>query len=253
MYRRIVLMASLAISLAPTVGWGAEPAKVPDQSSPYVRSEDGPGFVSLFDGKSLKGWKAADMSWWSVEDGAITGKITKEKPCRKNQYLFSDVGKMNDFELKLAHRVISPHKVNSGFQYRSEHYQGDDCKGYQIDNNLPDMIRLYDEFGRHTLAERGQRTIFDVQGKKSTTDIPDAKGKPWYDLTKWHEYHLICRGPMITLFVNGRLLGEVTDNDPKNQDLSGLLALQLHSGPPMTVQFKDIRWKPLDAEEKKHP
>jgi len=49
-------------------------------------SNDEPGFLSLFDGKSLKGWKAADMSWWSVEEGAITAKITAEKPCSKNPF-----------------------------------------------------------------------------------------------------------------------------------------------------------------------
>ncbi len=219
-------------------------------AEPSVRSNDAAGFVSLFDGKTLKGWKAADMSWWSIEDGAISGKITKEKPCRKNQYLFSEVGEMKDFELKLVHRIISSHNVNCGFQYRSEHYKDADCKGYQIDNNLPNMIRLYDEFGRHTLAHRGQRTVFDQTGEKITTDIPAAKGEPWFKLTEWHEYHLICQGPKITLLVNGRLVGEVLDNDPKNQDLAGLFALQLHSGPPMTVQFKDIRYKPLKSGEK---
>lgn len=108
------------------------------------------------------------------------------------------------------------------------------------------LIRLYDEFGRHTVADRGERTDFDENGKKTTTEIREAKGEPWFDLTQWHEYHLICRGPKLTLYVNGRLVGEVIDNDPKNRDFSGLLALQLHSGPPMTVQFKDIRWKRLD-------
>ncbi len=225
-----------------TIVYAAEPLS-------NIRSQDGPGFVPLFDGKTLQGWKAADMSWWSVEEGAITGKITKEKPCKDNQYLFSEVGEMKDFELKLVHRIRSPHRVNCGFQYRSEHYQGDDCKGYQIDNNLPNMIRLYDEFGRHTLAHRGQRTVFDSSGKKTTTEIPEAQGEPWFELTEWHEYHLICRGPKLTLLVNGRLVGEVIDNDPENHDLAGLFALQLHSGPPMTVQFKDIRWNPLEPEE----
>ncbi len=253
MYNKIrsattVLVANL-LSVGITIACGAEPTESLKKAIPYVRSADGPGFVSLFDGKTLKGWQAADMSWWSVEDGAITAKSTEEKPCRKNQYLFCQVGEMKDFELKLAHRIISPHKVNCGFQYRSEHYQGDDCRGYQIDNNLPNLIRLYDEFGRHTLAHRGQRTVFDKSGKRTTTEIPEAKGEPWFDLTQWHEYHLICRGPKLTLLVNGRLVGEVIDNDPKNQDLLGLLALQLHSGPPMVVQFKDIRWNPLDPDE----
>ena len=245
MHSRPPLIAIIIAALVTTTV-AAEPAQSPNKPAPYVRSEDAPGFVPLFDGKTLDGWKAADMSWWSVEDGAITARITKEKPCDKNQYLFSEVGEMGDFELKLAHRILSPNIVNCGFQYRSEHYQDADCKGYQIDNNLPNMIRLYDEFGRHTLAHRGERTVFDENGKKTTTEIPEAKGEPWFDLTQWHEYHLICRGPKITLYVNGRLVGEVIDNDPKERDLSGLLALQLHSGPPMTVQFKDIRWKRLD-------
>jgi len=253
MHHRLPFIATTIVALltaiGTTVACGAEPTTSPKKTVPYVRSEDGSEFISLFDGKTLDGWKAADMSWWSVEDGAITAKITEEKPCRKNQYLFSEVGEMKDFELKLAHRILSPHNVNCGFQYRSEHYKDADCKGYQIDNNLPNMIRLYDEFGRHTLAHRGQRTVFDENGKKTTTEIPEAKGEPWFDLTQWHEYHLICRGPKLTLLVNGRLVGEVIDNDPENHDLSGLLALQLHSGPPMTVQFKDIRWNPLHSDE----
>jgi hypothetical protein len=247
-------IAAVLTAVGTTIACGAEPTQSPKKTIPYVCSEDSPEFISLFDGKTLDGWKAADMNWWSVEDGAITAKITKEKPCRKNQYLFSEVGEMKDFELKLAHRILSPHGVNCGFQYRSAHYKDDDCKGYQIDNNLPDMIRLYDEFGRHTLAHRGQRAIFDENGTKTTTKILEAKGEPWFDLTQWHEYHLICRGPKLTLLVNGRLVAEVIDNDPENHDLSGLLALQLHSGPPMTVQFKDIRWNPLDlGEEVKLP
>jgi hypothetical protein len=60
---------------------------------------------------------------------------------------------------------------------------------------------------------------------------------------------LICKGTHLTLKVNGRVIAEVIDDDPKNHDLAGLLAMQLHSGPPMTVQFKDIRYKPLKAIE----
>ncbi len=238
-------MAALAL--------GDDTSKPPAADTNYTPSADAPGFVPLFDGQTLSGWTAADMSWWSVEDGAITAKITVEKPCDDNQYLFCDVGSMGDFELKLAHRIHSSHDVNCGFQFRSEHYEGDDCKGYQVDNNLPDMIRLYDEFGRHTLALRGEHTVFHADGTKTTTAIPEAQGEPWFDLTQWHEYHLICRGPRLTLRVNGRLLAEVIDEDVAQRDLAGLLALQLHSGPPMTVQFKDIRWKRLTSSDSEAP
>lgn len=239
-------VAAMLMTLHAGICWG----ETPDEGSrSETRSKDEAGFVELFDGKTLEGWKTADPSWWTVEDGAITGTVTEEKPCRKNQYLFSTVGEMKDFELKLVHRITSKQNINCGFQFRSEHYKDADCKGYQIDNNLPNMIRIYDEFGRHTLAHRGERTVFDESGTRNVTAIPEAKGEPWFDLTEWHEYHLICRGSKITLKVNGRLLGEVIDNDPNHQDLAGLLAMQLHSGPPMKVQFKDIRWKPLEAKE----
>jgi len=218
-----------------------------DSAAARVRSEDPPGFVSLFDGKTLQGWTAADSSWWSVEDGAITAKITEQKPCKKNQYLFCQVGVMKDFELKLVHRIVAKGSVNCGFQFRSEHYQGDNCKGYQVDNNTdtPWLVRLYDEFGRDTLALRGERAVFDAAGQRTTTAIAQAQGPPSFDLRQWHEYHLICRGPRLTLRVNGQLVAEVVDNDPKQRDLSGLFALQLHSGPVMTVQFRDIRFKRL--------
>ena len=212
-----------------------------------ARQKSNDGFVSLFDGKSLDGWYAADMSWWSVKDGAITAQITEEKPCDDNQYLFCEYGAMTDFELKLKHRLVSEHNVNGGFQFRSEHYKGDDCKGYQVDNNTETdwLVRLYDEFGRHTLAWRGEHTVFDENGTATTTKIRQATGKAHFKLSEWHEYHLICRGATLTLYVNGKLVAEVVDNDPSNFDASGLLALQLHSGKPMLVQFKDIWFKAL--------
>jgi hypothetical protein len=205
------------------------------------------GYISLFDGETLNGWRAADMSWWSVENGAITARITEEKPCEENQYLFSEFGAMSDFELKLKHRLVSKHNVNGGFQFRSEHFEGDDCKGYQVDNNTKTdwLVRLYDEFGRHTLAWRGERTVFDENGVATTTKIPGVKKRAHFKLGKWHEYHLICKFNVITLYVNGKLVAEVEDDDPANFDPTGLLALQLHSGKPMLVQFKDIWLKEL--------
>jgi len=215
------------------------------------RAED-PPFTKIFNGTSLDGWHAADPSVWTVEDGAITAISSEEKPAIRNHYLVYDREPLGDFELKLRHRILSDHNVNGGFQFRSEMFDGDipdDCRGYQVDNNTKTdwLVRLYDEFGRHTLAWRGERTVFDDKGKPETTLIDEAKGDPWFDLGVWHEYHLTCIGPKITLRVDGRLAAEVIDNDPNQQDFSGVLALQLHSGPEMKVQFKDIRVKRLDA------
>ncbi|MFV2067907.1 MAG: DUF1080 domain-containing protein [Pirellulales bacterium] len=252
MYFKRIRTNAVAVAVVTVVASQLLVAAEPDTAASPVRTQDGPGFVSLFDGKTLQGWTAADGSWWSVEEGAITAKITEKKPCKKNQYLFCQVGVMKDFELKLVHRIVADTGVNCGFQFRSEHYEGDDCKGYQVDNNTetPWLVRLYDEFGRHTLAWRGERAVFDVKGQRTTTEIVEATGPPHFDLRQWHEYHLICRGARLTLRVNGRLVAEVIDNDPNQRDLSGLFALQLHSGPVMTVQFRDIRYRrmPRDGE-----
>ncbi len=211
------------------------------------------GFENVFDGATLNGWVAADMSFWSVEDGAITAKITEAHPTARNHYLVWQGGKLGDFELKLRHRIISEHEVNGGFQFRSEMFDGDvpdDCRGYQVDNNTktPWLVRLYDEFGRHTLAWRGERAVFDEAGKQIVTPIDGATGEAHFKLEDWHEYHLKCVGSMISLSVDGKLVAEVVDNDPSQRDLEGILALQLHSGPPMTVQFRDVRVKRLRSD-----
>jgi hypothetical protein len=205
----------------------------------------GAEFKKLFDGKTLNGWKAAEMSYWSVEDGAVTGKITEAHPLKENLYLIWQGGELTDFELKLKSRVFGSKDINNGFQFRSKELPNHDVAGYQVDNNLNTewLVRLYDEHGRHDLARRGQRTVFDERGKATNTGISDAKGAPWFKLEEWHEYHLICEGPRLTLKVDGRLAAEVIDNDPSQRDSSGILGLQLHTGPPTTAQFKDIQLK----------
>jgi hypothetical protein len=206
------------------------------------------GFKPIFDGKSLDGWQAADKSYWSVEEGAITAKITNEHPCNINQYLIWKGAELGDFELKLKFRMQSDADVNGGFQFRSKELPDHDVAGYQVDNDTRGgwLVRLYDEHGRHQLALRGQRADISADGKITHTEIKDATGEPGFKLSEFHEYRLVCVGPRLTLYVNNKLMAEVIDNDPTQQDFKGILALQLHSGPPMTVQFKDIRLKKLD-------
>lgn len=239
---RLALRTGVAL-LAPLLVVGAA------ITSPHRALAEEKGFQSLFDGKTLDGWKAADMSYWSVEDGAITGKITPEHPLAENLYLIWQGGELADFELKLKSRVFGSKGINNGFQFRSKELPNHDVAGYQVDNNLDTdwLVRLYDEHGRHDLALRGQRTVFDEQGRPAISELIEAVGKPWFKLDDWHEYRLVCEGPRLTLEVDGRLAAEVVDNDPKQQDFSGILGLQLHTGPPTTVQFKDIELKVKDA------
>jgi hypothetical protein len=221
---------------------GAEPdaAKQPED-----------GFRPLFDGRTLDGWKAADMSYWSVEERAITAQITPEHPCEVNQYLIWQGGELADFELRLEFRFGGSPGINGGFQFRSRELENHDVAGYQIDNNHDTdwLVRIYDEHGRHALAYRGTRARFDAQGERHESPIESAQGLAQLELDQWHEYGLVCRGDRITLSVNGQLSAEVIDEDPQQQDLSGILALQLHSGPPMKVQFRNIRLKKLEPRK----
>ena len=224
------------------------------------------GFRPIFDGKSLAGWETVDPTYWSVQDGAITGTITKDHPLKDNRYLVwkgaddAPGGQLADFELKLRSRVRGDGAINNGFQFRSRLLpNGWDVAGYQVDNNLnvngvsPWLVRLYDEHGRHDLALRGQRVTFGQGGKPTREQINEAAGEAWFRLEEWHEYHLTCVGPRITLKVDGRLAAEVIDNDPEQFDAAGILALQLHSGPPTVAQFKDIRLKVLKRAEPARP
>lgn len=212
------------------------------------------GFEPIFDGRTLEGWLGQDMSFWSVEDGAITGTISPEHAPKLNQYLVWQGGLLDDFELKITFRLRSTNSpaVNGGFQFRSRRLPNGDVAGYQVDNNylMPWQARLYDEFGRHDLALQGERTVFDPDGTKRTEKLTLEPGADDFRLDEWHEYHLISQGRKFSLRVNGKLIAEVTDNDDDSFEATGILAPQLHTGPPMKAQFKDIRLKRLTPARK---
>ncbi|MCA9048981.1 MAG: DUF1080 domain-containing protein, partial [Planctomycetaceae bacterium] len=92
----------------------------------------GDEFSALFDGKTLDGWKAADMSFWTVRNEAITGESTPEHPCTSNQFLVWQGGDVADFELKLKFRVQG-NGCNSGVQFRSRMRPDGLAVGYQAD------------------------------------------------------------------------------------------------------------------------
>jgi len=228
---RVTLCLSLVILVTPRL------------SAEEPRAEYRP----LFDGQTLAGWESPDMSYWSVEDGAITGRISKEHPCTVNQYLVWAGGDMAYFELLLESRLNGDGGINNGFQFRSRLLPDHDITGYQMDNNLqtPWLVRLYEEFGRHTLAMRGERTAFTVNGDRATGRLDGVETNAWFRLEDWHEYRLRCVGPSLTLWVNGKLAAETIDEDRRRQAFQGVLGLQLHSGPPTVVQFRNIRLKVL--------
>jgi hypothetical protein len=212
-------------------------------SASLAQDADEAGFKPIFDGKSLEGWDG-DPKFWRVEGEAIVGETTKDNPTKGNTFIIWKDAEVDDFELKLSYRIKGG---NSGIQYRSKRGDGWVVGGYQADIDSGDTYSgiLYEErASRGIMAERGQRVVFDADGKKNAQTFAD-KAALQKEIKKedWNDYLLVVKGTNYKHFINGKLMSETTDNDPKKQVMSGILALQLHAGPPMKVEFKNIRMK----------
>jgi hypothetical protein len=211
----------------------------------------------LFNGKDLTGWEG-NRELWSVQDGAITGKTTAEKPLKHNTFLVWTGGAVRDFDLTFKYRI---EKGNSGVQYRSKVLppgeQGPIVAGYQADFEAGKTYSgiLYEERLRGILAKRGEKTVIKAQKK----DAADAKAQDFkvevvgsvgdsneiqaaIKDEQWNEYRIVAKGNHLQHFINGKQTIDVTDEYPKAAK-EGVLALQIHQGPPMIVQFKDMLLK----------
>ena len=215
-----------------------------------LAADVGKGFKSIFDGKTLKGWNG-DPKFWSVQDGAITGKTTKENPTKGNTFIIWE-GKTGNFDLRLDYKIIGG---NSGIQYRSFKADGPDewrIGGYQADFEAGDTFSgiCYGERFRGILSLRGKKTILTVGDdgklKKEVEDFAkDADIAKAIKKEDWNSYRIVARNFNLTHYINGVKTTQVIDRDRKTRRAEGLLALQLHAGPPMNVQFKNIRIKEL--------
>ncbi|QDU29341.1 NPCBM/NEW2 domain protein [Anatilimnocola aggregata] len=212
---------------------------------------DDTGFTSLFDGKSLDGWDG-NPDFWSVQDGVITGQTTKEKPTKGNTFLVYRKGDVADFELKLQFKIVGG---NSGVQYRSEEVAKHVIKGYQADFDAAGNWAgtLYEEKGRGVLAKRGSKVVVKADGKKEDAGKTAEEKVIVASIKKedWNDYTIIADGNHIVHKLNGIVTVDLTDEQESARKMSGLLALQLHAGPPMTVQFRNIQIKQLKSADKK--
>ncbi len=204
------------------------------------------GFESLFNGKDLSQWKG-DLKRWSVEDGAITGQTTAGNLLTYNTFLIWKGGEPSDFELRMKFKIVGG---NSGVQYRSKVIDAEKfvVSGYQadIDTNSQYTGMNYEEKGRTFLAQRGEKVEIAADGKKTATPIGD-KDELRKKIKKedWNEYTVVAKGNRLTHIINGVVMSEVIDNQKDKAATSGVIALQVHQGPPMKIQFKDIQLKRL--------
>lgn len=202
------------------------------------------GFTSLFNGRDLSGWKG-DTNYWSVADGAITARTTPDKLLKYNTFLIWEGGQPANFELRLKYKIVGG---NSGVQYRSRVI--DEAKyivsGYQADiDSTPRYTGInYEEKARAILAERGQKVTIGADGKKAVESIGDKDElQARIKAEDWNDYRIVAEGNHLRHYINGVLMSEVIDNQKDKAAASGILALQCHQGPPMTVQFKDLQLK----------
>ncbi len=205
----------------------------------------GKGFKTIFDGKTLEGW-SGKKELWSVEDGAITGVTTDENPIKQNTFLIWD-GKVGDFELRADFKCAVG---NSGIQYRSKIIDKEEfvVGGYQadIDPTMKFAGINYEEKGRGILAQRGTRATIDEKNKITAEEIGDADELASKIKKKgWNKYRIVAKGRTLSHYINGQLMSEVIDNSADKFAAEGVIALQVHRGPAMKIQFKNIRIKEL--------
>ncbi len=201
------------------------------------------GFVSMFNGKDLTEWDGKPGGWW-VEDGAITSQSTEEEPCLKHHYLFWEGGEPSDFILRFKYRIAGG---NSGLQFRSEKRDNYDTWGYQADIEAgPQWTGCLFQHGRKGVVMRGYRATISEDGQREEEEFasPDELMK-LVRTDDWNDYEVVAKGSQVILRINGKLMCQVDDRN-ENACRDGFIALQMHPGPPMKIQFKDMYIKVLD-------
>jgi hypothetical protein len=186
---------------------------------------DEKGFQPIFDGKSFEGWEG-NLDHFRIEDGAIVAGTLKEKIPR-NEFLCAEK-KYGDFELRLKFKLLGK-GANSGVQIRSrrvpDHHE---MIGYQADLGDGWWGALYDESRR----------------RKVLAGPPKAERNKPVKADDWNDYVVRCEGPRIQLWINGQQTVDYTEPDEEIWR-SGLIAVQIHQGPPSEAWFKNIRIKEL--------
>ncbi len=194
--------------------------------------------------RSLKGW-TGDLDFWRIEDGTITGETTPGHMVKHNTFLIWEGGETKgDFELTAEFKLIGG---NSGIQYRSFEVPGSKwvVAGYQADMDGDDHYTgiIYGERFRGILCPRGDKTVIENNHKPK---IVGKVGDP-HEIAShikhqdWNTYHITCHGYHMEQRINDVVTAECDDEDTTMRRSTGIIALQLHAGYVMKVQYKNIK------------
>jgi hypothetical protein len=258
----VLSTALLAVQQPPAAGTppasGAQPQGGGGrQGTQPLDLADRTGFQSIFDG-SMKNWDG-DPALWKAENGMLVGETTAANALKENSFVIWRGGEPADFELKVELRMSA---TNSGIQFRSRHLPpgtvaGDSTvvgkwvlKGYQADIDFNNRFSgmFYEEKGRGFLMQRGQVVHIAADGSKRVIGNLERNADELKALIKpgdWNHVHLIARGNTLINIVNGHVMAVVIDDDPKGRSMKGLLGFQIHTGPPMRIEFRNIYLKTL--------
>jgi len=201
------------------------------------------GFVPLFNGRNLQGW-SGDSKYWSVKDGAITG--VTDGSLEMNRFLTWKGSTIRNFDLHVKVKV-SP-GGNSGIQYRGTSRPDlglDVVTGYQCDvvASTPAYNgMLYEEKGRRILSHVGEKVIIDETGQPWIVDSMPVKE---FAAGEWHDYRVEVRGNHHRHWIDGHPTADLIDFDETGRSLEGVLAVQVHVGPAMEIQYRNFRIKHL--------
>ncbi len=205
------------------------------------------GFTKIFDG-TMKGWEG-DPVYWKAIDGVLTGEVRPDTLLKQNSFVIWRGGEVADFELKLEYRVSA--QGNSGINYRSIDVLGVPwaMEGYQDDIDGQDQWsgQNYEERGRTFLAYRGQSVTIPAGSKPVLARTLGDRAELQTKVLKndWNQVHIIAKGNLLQHFTNGILMSEVRDDDEPHRRMKGLLGVQVHVGPPMKIEFRNIRLKQM--------
>lgn len=213
----------------------------PYASAAVTKKPGKDGYVDLLSGPLNRNWEG-DMDLWTLKDGIL--KATTDGSLKHNSFLSWKGSTIRNFELLVKVRISS--RGNSGIQYRSRPRPEiglDVVSGYQCDivpNNIKYDGMLYEERGRRILAHASEKVVVDTDGSSWVVEPMPIKA---FEPNQWHQYRIIVRGNHHRHWIDGVKTADVIDLDPEGRSLDGVLAVQAHTGPPMTVEFKDFKIK----------
>lgn len=214
------------------------------QSFPETNEEE--GFLVIFNGKNFDGWKY-DPVYWKVENGVMVGEVTEATLLKNNSFIYWTEEQPADFELKMDFKVSA--EGNSGINYRSSIFPDVSyaLKGYQldIDGEKRWAGQNYEERARTFLALRGQVSQIETGGKPyvvGSTGSAEELGA-LIKVNEWNEAYVIAKGNTLIHIINGRVMSVVVDRDLSNRTHEGYIGMQVHVGPPMKIEYRNIRLK----------